>query len=585
MSYAMLDIPPGGIGMPWGPQPPHGGGAIHVNPILFIPGQLPSDTGGGTPAPGDTQIGYPEEPETTAVPTYTFAASSPLTVRYLRAGASASSTTEAHGLPPIRLYLGAGSAGPAVPGSVRFAFRGRTYVDRSGSLYYGIDPITNTGTLGGSYDYANNVATLTDYASGSNTVTIVGLATRYAEQGSSGILFRTTGAPIREGSFTIRATTMAGVELTATADINGDLVDTGIKGHVDWNTGLVRVAFGAMVTAAGNEAEPWYDADLIDGGGNIWRPTQVDPASVFFGAVVYRRIPVDPDLVGIDPVRLPSDGRVLGFNVGTPAIVSHTAVTVVASPVAGATTDLGRERLAFADVYDSSDPPEAVEDIYYTLDLDAGTLEWADPLNLSAYTLPINIRHRIQDAALISDVQITGQVSLASPVTHDYPAGTILSNALAHGDMQARYNNLFDQLVYQAGVWSNDLVGSPAGASYNDVTYPIAVANEAAIDERWAIVLASATTAHVIGETVGQVLTGVPITDVIAPLNPASVGGAVPYFTIDPAGWGGGWSAGNVLRFNTVSATRPIWAARVTLPGTITVDEDAVRIQSYGNAA
>lgn len=585
MSYAMLDIPPGGIGAPWNPQPPSGGGAIHLNPISFIPGQLPSDAGGGDPSPGDTQVGYPEEPTTTTVPTYLFAAGSPLTIRYLRSGASDTSTSEAHGLPPIRLYLGAGSAGPGVPGSLRFAFRGRTYVDRAGGLYYGIDPLTNTGTLGGSYDYQNNVATLTDYASGSNTVTIVSLATRYAEQGASGVLFRTPGAPLREGSFTIRATAMDGAELIATSDINGDLVATGIKGHVDWDTGLARVAFGAMVTAAGNEAEPWYDADLIDGGGNIWKPRQVDPAAVFFGTVVYRRIPVDPELVGIDPVRLPSDGRVLGFNVGTPAIVSHTAVTVVASPVAGATTDLGRERIAFADVYDSSTPPLPVEDIWYTLDLDAGELEWADPLNLSGYTLPINIRHRIQDAALISDVQITGQLSLASPVTHDYPAGTVVSNALAHGDMQARYTNLFDQQTYSAGNWSDDVVGSPAGASYNDVTYPIALANEAAIDERWAIVFTAATTVNVIGETVGQVLTAVPITEAIAPLNPASEGGAVPYFTIDEDGWGGGWSAGNVLRFNTISATRPIWAARVTLPGTITEEQDSVRIQSYGNAA
>jgi hypothetical protein len=306
----------------------------------------------------------------------------------------------------------------------------------------------------------------------------------------------------------------------------------------------------------------------------------VDPGSVFFGTVVYRSIPVDPALVGIDPVRLPSDGRVLGFNPGTPGVVSHTQVTSIASPVAGAVTDLGRERIAFIDIYDSATPPAPIEDVWYTIDLDAGTVTWADPLNLSAYTLPVIIRDRIQDIALISDVQITGEVSFASPVTHDYPAGAILSNALSHGDMQARVTNLFDQATYSAGVWADVVDGSPAGASYNDVTYPPDVSNDSAIDERWAIVFTSTTNVNVIGESVGQILQ-TTITGDIAPVNPVS---GEPYFTLAADGWGSGWSAGNVLRFNTVSATKPIWAARVTLPGEITVDEDAVRIQSYGNA-
>lgn len=571
----------GGLGVPWGPQPPTaptGGGASGVRfcPISFIPGQLPGEGAG----PGDTQVGYPTAPAAPVTVPATFAAGTPLVIRYMEAGATPISANDAFNAPPIKIYLGAGAAGPTVPGSVRFTFRGRTYVDRAGGLYYGISTTTNAGTLGGSYDYSLNTATVTDYGTGSNTVTIVSLATRYVDVGADGVMFRTPGAPLRAGSFTLRATTMDGTELTAAADINGDIVDTNVKGHVDWRTGLTRVAFGALVTAAGNESEQWYNADLIDGMGKIWKPVQVDPSSVFFGTVVYRSIPVDAELVGIDPVRLPSDGRVLGFNPGTPGVVSHTQVTSL-TPASADVTDLGRERISFIEVVDSASPPVPIADVWYTLDLDAGTVTWANTLNLSTYTMPVKIRDRIQDIALISDVQITGQVSLASPITHDYPSGAVLSNALPFIDMQSRYTNLFDQATYVAGVWSDTLSGAAAGGTYNDTIYPIALENDSAIDDRWAVVFTAPTVVNVIGEKSGQVLTAVSITSDIAPINPVS---GVPYFTIDHLGFGGGWSGSNVIRFNTVSATRPIWAARVTLPAVITVDNDAVRIQAYGNA-
>ena len=591
MAGYRINYPPGGVSSPWNEQPPNngtGGQPVYHNPIGYLPGQLPQDPGNGTgsPEPGDSQIGYPEAPVTPAAPTYTFEGGSPLVVTYLESGASYSAANDAFANPPLRIYLGANAAGPTVPGSLRFVFRGRTYVDRAGSLYYDIDPLTNAGTLGGTFDYSANVATLTDYASGSNTVTIHSMCTRYAETGVDGILFRTNGAPLREGAFTLRATTMTGDELIASVDVNGVITGAQMLGKIDWQTGLARVAFGERVTAAGNESAPWYDADLIDGDGKIWRPTRVDPASIFFGAVVYKSIPADPELIGIDPVRLPNDGRVPGFNPGRIAVVSHTAVTDVPSPTAGGTTDLGRERIGFIEITDAEG--EAIDSIWYTLDPQAGEVTWANPLNLSAYTMPVRIRHRIQDIALVTDVAVTGHVTLSVPVTHDYPAGAVLSSALEWVDMQARYNNLFDQQTYSAGTWSDELVGAPAAASYNDVTYPIAVSNRGAIDERWAIVFVNTTTVNVIGETVGQVLSGVGIDADIAPINPVTISddnpGGTPYFTIDADGWGSGWAAGNVLRFNTVSATRPMWLARVVTPGEIDVANDAVRLQTYGNA-
>lgn len=552
-----------------------------------LPGQLPSDDGDGTgqTGGGNTQSIVPGTVGTATPATPTFASGSPLVVRYTESGGTPTSAIEAHPSPPMRIYLGVGAAGPTIPGSLRFIFRGRTYVDRAGALYYDIDPLTNAGSLGGSYDYANNVATLTDYGATGSTVTITSMATRYTSLGTAGVMFHTPARPLNIGAFTIRATTMAGVELIGSVDINGDITGTGIKGHVDWETGLVRLVFGALVTAAGNEAQPWYSASMIDGSGNIWRPTMVDPDTIIFGTVAYHTIPVDPTIIHVDPVRLPSDGRVLGFNPGTPLVVSHTQTTTL-TPTAGATTDLGREDIAFIEIVDAAGTP--VDSVWYTVDLDAGHVVWSDPLNLSGYTMPVRIRDRIQNVRLIADVQITGEITLTGQITHNFPAGTIASNAVPFDNTQARYTNLFDQQTYMAGQWSDTLSGSPAAGTYNDVTYPIEVSNDAAIDERWAFVFESPTTINVIGETVGQVLTGVSITADIAPINPVTITLAEPagkpYFTLRKEGWGGGWAAANMVRVNTISATRPMWLARCVTPGDITSANDSVRAQVYGNA-
>lgn len=578
-------MPGPGYSVPQLPGFPPGMRLLYPFGYRFVPGQLPGDTGGGAPAPGGTQVGYPDNTAQTPPSEPAFPAGSPIVISYIESGASSTSTAEAHAPPPIRIYLGNGAAGTCVPGSLRFTFRGRTYVDRSGALYYAVDPDNNTGTIGGTIDYSTNTATVTEYGSGNNTVTIVSMLTRYIEPGVSGVMFRTTGSPIKLGSLTLVATTTQGVELVASVDINGTITGAGIKGGIAWNTGLVRVAFGDMVTAGGNEAEPWYDADLIDGSGKIWRPTLVDPGTIRFGTVILTSIPIDPTLIGVDPVRLPYDGRVLGFNPGSIGVVSHTQTTVL-TPTPSDVTDLGRTRISYIELLDALGEP--IESVWYTLDMGAGTVTWASPLNLSAYTMPVTIRDRIQDVRLITDVQITGEITLAAAVTHTYPAGAIVSNAILFTDRQSRVANVFDQQTYAAGVWLDELSGAPAGATYNTVTYPLDVQNSAAIDERWAIQFVNSTIVNVIGETTGQILTGVAISDDIAPVNPVTITGAVPlgkpYFSIAKEGWGGGWQAGNVLRFNTVSATAPIWAARTVTPGDIEYAQDQVRAQVYGNA-
>ncbi|MBK7186388.1 MAG: hypothetical protein IPH85_10810 [Ignavibacteria bacterium] len=54
--------------------------------------------------------------------------------------------------------------------------------------------------------------------------------------------------------------------MTATSNENGVISGTKISGTVNQETGVVRLEFGQMVTAAGNESEPWYDSDAVTGG-------------------------------------------------------------------------------------------------------------------------------------------------------------------------------------------------------------------------------------------------------------------------------------------------------------------------------
>jgi hypothetical protein len=517
--------------------------------------------------------------------TLVFANAGLITAAYQEASAVDTAGEAEIELPPVAIDLTPGIITPAVPGSIRFTFRGRTYVDRNGSLYYGIDPLNGAGTYAGSIDYATGKAVLALWqAGGTNDVTVHALLTRMFDPGIAELSFRTPGAPLRPGSFTLRATTLEGEQVTGTADISGNLTGDLMKGLVDWETGLVKVRFGEMVPAAGNEGEDWYDPDTVVGA-DVWMPHLMIASSVFLGTVVYRSIPLSPIVVGLDPVRLPSDGRVPGFKAGQTVLIHHSASTEVASPTAGDLVNLGRERIAQIEVRDSLGEP--IESIWYTADLDAGELTFSDPLNLAAYTLPVIIRNRIDDRRLVAAVQITGEIELNSGLSHDFPADeTMISTALRLGeangslDLQARVQGLFDQNTW-TNIWSDALSGSAAPATYNETDFPLIVDNGNAITERWALVFTNSSTFNVMGETVGTITTGSISAD-CAPTNPRT---GESYFTIDKDGWGIGWATGNVVRFNTIGGLAPVWMIRTTLPGTPETVVDSFRFQVIGNSA
>jgi len=384
-------------------------------------------------------------------------------------------------------------------------------------------------------------------------------------------------APVRPASF-ILSFYAEGQQYTVTASANGDINDEWIEGKIDYNTGIVRVRFGKWVDKDTFVDAPWYHEDLVDGD-LVWQPIPVDAESIKYSAVTYSFIPIDPELIGLDPVKLPIDGRVPIFRPGFVAVVHNTKSEQLPNDLqAGQQIQLSRGNLTYCDLYDYNGI--YVDPNLYTVDLENGIITMADPLDLSEYTQPLTAIHRIEDMKVISRVDINGYIYFTSPLKNDYTAGdTYVSSALVCGDLKAQVYNVFDQKTW-TGDWSDSRIGDPCTANYNTVDYPITTTNKGAIKERWAIIFTSDTDFKVVGETVGEIAYGNTATD-CAPINPAT---GVPYFYIRHEGWGSGWASGNVLRFNTDAAHYPIWCGRTILPGEAVYDEDSFTLQIRGDA-
>ena len=471
-----------------------------------------------------------------------------------------------------------------VPGSLEFVWNSKTCIDREGTLYTDWDRNSGAATAIGTINYATGLASFDDYTGGGdNSVQLKTMLTKVGEWTAYDLYFRTPGAPLRPSSFYLRATKPDGTVVTGTPDGQGVISNNDMTGSIDYETGVVDVQFGRYMLdselTSDQRSQPWYDpADILEDG-TIWVPAPVDPGTMKFNAVVYSNMPLDASILGLDPVRLPLDGRVPIIRSGDVIVIHSTQSEQLPNPLsAGATITLGESKLASCTLADATG--EAVDAALYSVDREAGTITLADPLDLSAYTQPLVATWRIEDMALVNEAQINGQLSLVGAIDRTYdPATTWVSSALIHGDLGSRVHHLFSQTSW-TGEWDDERIGSNTTAQYNDLLYPIQVDNQNAIRERWAIIFTTSTTFNVVGEVSGQIATGNTTTD-CAPINPIT---GEPYFTIMADGWGSGWSSGNVLRFNTDAAHAPIWIARTTVSGTASTEDDSFKLQIRGDA-
>lgn len=461
-----------------------------------------------------------------------------------------------------------------VLGSINFTFGGKTYFDRLGKLYSDLNPTTGAVTEAGTIDYDSGVAYFTAWASGgANTITLHSLySTPVAQRPVDHVVFRIPAAPIRPSSLQILASrSYASESINVTADADGDIVGTNVLGTIDYQTGVVKIRFGHWVSAAGYEGSPWYHADAVVAG-QLFLPSHVFAETIRYNAVAYSYLPLDADIIGLDPVRLPQDGRVPIFRAGDFAVIGHTATVGPATVSNAQVVNCARVRLSRVRVIGNNG---VVITSGYTSDLEAGTVTFTD---VSGYSQPVTVEHRIEDMAQVSDVQISGRLAFTRQITHAYPTGSMISSALVSGDLQSYVSHLFDQATWN-GTFTDALSGSAATGTFNDILAPIVVTNAGAVTERWAILFTNSTAFSVIGEHVGVIATGNPGID-CQPLNPAT---GKPYFTIPGIGWGSGWSAGNVLRFNTTGALFPVWVVRTIQQGPETVTNDSFTMLIRGD--
>ncbi len=494
-----------------------------------------------------------------------------LTVTSQEAGTNSSAENSQVQLPLV-IHLLPGVAESIIPGSLLFSWGGALYCDRSGILYRDIASATNGGTAVGTVDYAAGTATLTSYPGATaGAVTLLACLTTAVGIAVTAATWRTPGAPLRAGSTQITAVRAdTGEIVTATANLNGEIAGGIVHGSVDVATGIVRARFTT-------------DPDDDSGASAV----PVIPLLLRYNAVVQTQLPLAADLLGLDPVRLPADGRVPIYREGNVLVIHHTAETVVASPLAGGTVQLARDHQAAIEVVDASGL--ALRADAYSVDREAGTVTWGNPLVLqdeegNPLSTPLVIRDRVEHMTMCGEVQITGELGISSPLPWDLPAHeTMVSSAVVWSDLQSRVHTWFTQQTWSAGApnWTDTPSGNTTTAQYNSLAYPPLITNAGAIDGKWALVFTSATQFQVVEEKLGVISTGNTGSD-CAPINPLT---GSPYFTIRKEGWGSGWAAGNAVRFNTASALGPLWVIRTVISGQGTVDDDEFSIQVRGDAS
>ena len=480
--------------------------------------------------------------------------------------------------PAVTIDLTPYTSDAIVPGSIGFSWMGQTYRDFEGVIYRGRTDVV-PGVASGFVDYIRGQVIMTDYVVGANPadLAVTSLWSRRTPPKVANVVFTTQLSPLKPAGLVVSVVDVTGAQIVATGNVGGEITGDHAWGKVDYETGQCEINFGDYVLDAGLTAEQklewWYDPIDVRLDGKIWRPWPVLPETLRYNFVAYAYLPLDANILGLDPVRLPQDGRVPIFRPGAFAVVGHTGTILPGVLAATDVVNCGRVRLSRVRIIGDDG---LVINSGYSVDLETGLITIDD---VTGWSQPVTIEHRVEDMAMVSEAEIGGRVTFTRQITHDYPSpGSYVSSALVAGDMRARVSVTFDQGTWN-NVWEDSVSGSAATGTYNTVLAPIEVTNIGAVTERWAIRFTSTNTFEVIGEHVGVIVTGNTSGD-IAPVNPAT---SQPYFTLRALGWGLGWATGNVLRFNTVGALFPVWVVRTIQQGPETVLDDAFTLLIRGD--
>lgn len=412
-----------------------------------------------------------------------------------------------------------------------------------GQVYYLRDGILrhSSGTVVGTYDATSGVLS----APTLDTLTIS--EWRAVEVDTSVALSSiacTLPAALDPATLVITGTTVGGSAISVTASAAGVISAAAATGNYDSATGALTLAF----TSAVRSGALAYTATQLD----FWPALASAPT--------------------LTPASLPSSGRVPVFAQGAVVVLQHAADTAPGTHTAGDSISCGRTDLAWAQVIGADGHAVAGG---YTVNKATGTVT---VLSIAGWAQPVRVRHAIEHVATVGITPTGGVVTLNRALDRDFPAGSTLTSALVLGDLQAAAGAAFSQQTW-TDVWQSTRIGAAIAAQYQQVAHPIEVSNAGAVTERWALIFTTPTQFRVVGEQLGQIATG----DVNSDLVPVNPGTGSAYFTLRATGWGGGWAAGNVLRFDTTGACAGFWALRVTQPSTPDSTADSVTLSIRGD--
>ncbi|MDR8523481.1 hypothetical protein [Shewanella fidelis] len=349
-------------------------------------------------------------------------------------------------------------------------------------------------------------------------------------------------SPILE-TFYLQVETTAGALISASCDASGNINGTNVSGLIV--NGLVTLNFAVGVELS---TLIYNITELVN---------SLPPA----------------ELYGLNPLRIPSSGIIPIFRKWGTVALQHTQYQPITAPSAGQTKNI-RAGARFADITDANGASlwTATND-HYTLDTQAGTVEINS--DFAGFTAPFVLSDTIGELALVTDVG-TNQLQLASELTQEYPINSTVASVQVLGDLQARVGKVRDMTA-----WSNnwDLDGDPATGNLNTVDYPIELTNDTAVNEDWVLLFTSDSSFRCIGKRIGQIAIGDTLND-FTPINPLTNS---PFFIIRAAAFGGGWSAGEAIRFETFASAKPLMALRTVQAGHSQITTDKAVLSFRGN--
>ncbi len=174
--------------------------------------------------------------------------------------------------------------------------------------------------------------------------------------------------------------------------------------------------------------------------------------------------------------------------------------------------------------------------------------------------------HTISGAPVVSGTEVT--ITIAGTLASDY---TVASSSRAMS-------------VYEPGdvlCSVDNWVETSVGGTYDEGAYPVITDNIGTVEQTWTLTFTDANSYTVSGDTVGDVGSGNISAD-FAPQNPDW---SKPYFTLESAGFGGTWAAGDTIVFQTHPAAVPIWEKRVVPAGAASFANNAIIIVMAGESA